>query len=93
LAALEGVRTYVMIGLSSWMSRRLGGSILGSSVTSALGHSNDPSVRGLRDLETVRGFLTGPGVFAVLDAPWVPVFLAVIFLVHPLLGWIATGGA
>lgn len=32
MAALEGVRTYVMIGLSSWMSRKLGGSILGSSV-------------------------------------------------------------
>jgi len=93
MAALEGVRTYVMIGLSSWMSRKLGGSILGSSVYSALGHSNDPSVRGLRDLETLRGFLTGPGVFAVLDAPFVPFFLAVIFFVHSLLGWIATGGA
>lgn len=93
LAALEGVRTYVMIGLSSWMSRKLGGNILGSSVRIALGQSNDPSVRGLRDMETVRGFLTGPGVFAVLDAPWVPVFLAVIFLVHPLLGWIASIGA
>lgn len=93
LAALEGVRTYVMIGLSSWMSRKLGGNILSSSVRIALGQSNDPSVRGLRDMETVRGFLTGPGVFAVLDAPWVPVFLAVIFLVHPLLGWIATIGA
>lgn len=93
LAALEGVRTYVMIGLSSWMSRRLGGDILGSSVRGALGHTNDPSVRGLRDLETVRTFLTGPAVFAVLDAPWVPVFLAVIFFVHPLLGWIATVGA
>ena len=93
LAALEGVRTYVMIGLSSWMSRKLGGNILSSSVRIALGQSNDPSVRGLRDLETVRGFLTGPGVFAVLDAPWVPVFLAVIFFVHPLLGSIATIGA
>jgi HlyD family type I secretion membrane fusion protein len=93
LAALESVRTYVMIGLSSWMSRKLGGAILGSSVTSALSQSNDPSVRGLRDLETVRTFLTGPGVFAVLDAPWMPVFLAVIFFVHPMLGWIATVGA
>lgn len=93
LAALEGVRTYVMIGLSSWMSGKLGGTILDSSVKSALNHTNDPSVRGLRDLETVRTFLTGPGVFAILDAPWVPIFLAVIFFVHPSLGWIATIGA
>lgn len=93
LAALEAVRTYVMIGLSGWMSRNLGGGVLASSVTSALSHSNDPSVRGLRDLEMLRTFLTGPGVFAILDAPWVPIFLAVIFFVHPLLGWIATLGA
>ena len=93
LAALEGVRTYVMIGLSSWMSGKLGGSVLGNSVTSALSHTNDPTVRGLRDLETVRAFLTGPGVFAILDAPWVPIFLAVIFFVHPILGWIASIGA
>lgn len=93
LAALEGVRTYVMIGLSSWMSGKLGGTILDSSVKGALDHTNDPSVRGLRDLETVRTFLTGPGVFAILDAPWVPIFLAVIFFVHPILGWIASIGA
>jgi len=93
LAALEGVRTYVMIGLSGWMSRKLSGNILESSVRSALRQSNDPSARGLRDMEMVRGFLTGPGIFAVLDAPWVPVFLAVIFFIHPLLGWIASIGA
>lgn len=93
LAALEAVRTYVMVGLSGWMSRRLGGSILGSSVTGALDQTNDPSVRGLRDLEMLRAFLTGPAVFAILDAPWVPIFLAVIFLIHPMLGWASTGGA
>ena len=32
-------------------------------------------------------------MFPILDAPWTPVFLAVIFLLHPVLGWIATGGA
>jgi ABC-type protease/lipase transport system fused ATPase/permease subunit len=40
LAALEGVRTYVMIGLSGWMSRKLSGNILESSVRSALRQSN-----------------------------------------------------
>jgi ATP-binding cassette subfamily C exporter for protease/lipase/ATP-binding cassette subfamily C protein EexD len=56
----------------------------------------DPAVvpvNGLRDVELLRGFLTGPGVLALLDAPWMLVFVSVIFLFHPLLGVIAAGGA
>lgn len=59
--------------------------------------SRDPAtavpVHGLRDVELVRGFLTGPGILALLDAPWMLVFVCVIFLFHPLLGMIAAGGA
>ncbi len=50
-------------------------------------------VNGLRDVEVLRGFLTGPGILALLDAPWMLVFVGVIFLFHPLLGIIAAGGA
>src|SRR6185437_16655798 len=51
------------------------------------------SAQGLRDLGTFRTFLTGPSMFPLLDAPWVPLYLIVIFLLHPVLGWIATGAA
>ena len=50
-------------------------------------------VHGLRDVELLRGFLTGPGMLSLLDAPWMLVFICVIFLFHPLLGMVATGGA
>jgi ATP-binding cassette subfamily C protein len=45
-----------------------------------------------RDLESVRQLLTGPAPFALFDMPWAPIFLAVIFLFHPFLGWIAVAG-
>lgn len=49
---------------------------------------------GLRDLEAVRQLLTGQAPFAFFDAPWTPLYLALIFLFHPLLGWLALfGGA
>lgn len=48
---------------------------------------------GMRDIEILRAFLTGPGTLALLDAPWVVVFVAVIFLFHPLLGFVALIGA
>ena len=47
----------------------------------------------LRDVQTVSQFLSGPGVRALLDLPWFPIFLAVIFLMHPWLGAFAAGGA
>ncbi|WP_299892758.1 type I secretion system permease/ATPase [uncultured Ruegeria sp.] len=48
----------------------------------------------LRDLESIQNLCSSPVLLAVMDIPWTPVFLAAIFLFHPLLGWLAmTGGA
>ncbi len=45
------------------------------------------------DVDKLRDFVTGQGIIAFLDAPWVPLFLALCFLFHPLLGLVATVGA
>ncbi len=47
---------------------------------------------GLQDLESVRRLMTAPVLMAVFDMPWTPVFLAGIFLFHPLMGWLAVLG-
>jgi len=93
LAALEAVRSFVMVRLSNWLDTQLSGDLLGGSVIDALVRGGEASVQGLRDLLTFRTFLTGPAIFPFLDAPWTPVFIAVIFLFHPLLGWLSIIGA
>ena len=47
----------------------------------------------VRDLDTVRNYIAGPGPLALFDLPWLPVYLAIVFLFHPVLGLLATGGA
>lgn len=47
----------------------------------------------LNDIDKVREFLTGQGILAFFDAPWVPLFLGLCFAFHPWLGMVATLGA
>lgn len=47
----------------------------------------------LSDIDKVREFMTGQGILAFFDAPFVPLFLALVFAFHPVLGLVATGGA
>ncbi|MEX1300310.1 MAG: type I secretion system permease/ATPase [Desulfotignum sp.] len=47
----------------------------------------------LRDIHTLRNYLGGNAVFAFFDVPWIFIYLLVIFLVHPILGLVATAGA
>src|SRR5262245_45077089 len=47
----------------------------------------------MRDLDQVRAFLSGIGPTAFLDMPWIPIFVIVLFLFHPVIGLTATVGA
>ena len=43
----------------------------------------------IADLTAIRQFLTGNGIFAFFDTPWTPIYIGVIFLLQPFLGWIS----
>ena len=47
----------------------------------------------LRDLDTMRSVLSGSGPAALFDLPWMPLYLAICFAFHPLIGVTALGGA
>ncbi len=47
----------------------------------------------MRDLEILRGFLSGPAVRGLFDMPWIPIFLLAVFIIHPYLGYLTLAGA
>jgi len=58
-----------------------------------LGGGGSDGLQPVRDLDRIRSFLSGIGPTALFDLPWIPVYLIVIFLLHPLMGWFAVAGA
>ncbi|MDX2263432.1 MAG: type I secretion system permease/ATPase [Hyphomicrobiales bacterium] len=57
------------------------------------GRSGSDASQAVRDLDSIRNFLWSPGPTAFFDIPWVPLYLGLIFALHPMLGSLAAGGA
>src|SRR3954453_8633049 len=92
LALLEAVRGQIMHRLATWVEHRVAPESFVRAIESTLrGRSYRMEV--LRDLAVCRGFLSSPGALSLYDVPWVPIYLAFIFLLHPVMGCIALGGA
>lgn len=92
-AGLDAIRAFSFIRISRWIDGRVGPMLMSSIIVEALDRSKTPSTVPLRSLSTFRVFLTGPGMLTMLDIPWVPVFLFIIYWVNPAMGMAAIGGA
>ena len=90
---LEVVRSRILAGAALAMDRRLGAVVLDRLLEGALRPGAEQSLHGMKDVATLRAFLTGPGIQALFDSPWLPIFIVIIFLFHPLMGAVALAGA
>jgi ATP-binding cassette subfamily C exporter for protease/lipase len=93
MALLEVVRSSVLIRVGNRLDMMLNKRIFTAAFERNLRRSGGNPAQALQDLASVRQFLTGNGLFAFFDAPWTPIYLVVIYLVHPLLGLITLIGS
>lgn len=91
-AMLDIARSRVLIRVSHWLDNYLSPQALARSADEIL-QGRAYGSQSLRDITNIRQFLGGNGIFTLCDSPWVPVYLLVIFFLHPLLGALATLGA
>ncbi len=92
LATLEAVRGQVMQRAAAWIEARVAPEGFERALEAQL-RGRPYRMEALRDLAVCRSWLGSPGALAVYDVPWVPIYLGAIFVLHPVMGCIALGGA
>ncbi len=80
VAALETIRSWVLVRVSARLDDMMGLRVLGATFERELRSSGHGTAQPLYDLATLRQTFTGPGLIAIFDAPWAPVYLVVIAL-------------
>jgi PrtD family type I secretion system ABC transporter len=92
MAGLDIIRSRILVRVGGQLDLKLSERVMSAQFRSVLNRQVGSPTQATRDFDTVRQFLTGAGIFAFFDAPWTPILLAVVFIFHPLLGFIALGG-
>jgi len=90
---LEFVRTRLLVRAGMQFDEVIASPVFHRVVTQKTASPGSRSEISLSDIDKVREFMTGQGILAFFDAPWVPLFLALCFAFHPWLGFVATAGA
>jgi ATP-binding cassette, subfamily C, bacterial exporter for protease/lipase len=89
MAISEWTRSRILVRAGLRFDDQLGTRVFNASFESSLNQSKVSPNRAFSDLITLRQFITGSGVFAFFDAPWAPIYIAVVFFLHPMLGILA----
>jgi len=86
---LDMMRRFILMRIAVETESKLGAPVLSAAAKSAQGGSSR-DFQTLADLQQLRGFITGPVILTMFDTPVSPVYLLVVFLIHPHLGFIVT---
>ena len=86
MAFAEWMRSRLLVRTGVRLDSQLSTLVFNASFEAHLSQSSSNPSRAFGDLIQIRQFLTGNGIFAFFDAPWTPIYMAVLFFLHPWLG-------
>jgi len=94
LGILDAIRGRILVRIGGALDETLSGRVYDTLMRLPLkiGARSD-ATQPLRDLDAVRSYLSGLGPVALFDLPWIPLYLAICFAFHPLIGFTALAGA
>lgn len=90
MGTLEWVRSQILVRVSTRLETLLNERLFKVAYKQALYSGGQrASSQPLDDLTALRQFMTGNGLFAFFDAPWLPIYIALMFVFHSMYGWMA----
>ncbi|DAB29297.1 MAG TPA: type I secretion system permease/ATPase [Sulfurimonas sp. UBA12504] len=89
MATLEIVRSKILVFVGNKLDSLLSKRVFESLFDLANKQGGKASSMPLNDLTQIRQFMTGQALFAFFDAPWMPIYIAVLFMFHPWFGYFA----
>jgi ATP-binding cassette subfamily C exporter for protease/lipase len=89
MAIAEWLRSRLLVRGGVRMDEALNGIVFNASFERHLKRAGRNPSEAFSDLTTIRQFLTGNGIFAFFDLPWTPIYIAVVFFLNPLIGWLS----
>ncbi len=92
MGILDHTRSRIMARVGARFQTRLDRRVFDAVVRKSAVAPDLQTQSGLADLEAVQRLLTSPVLMAFFDLPWTPIFVAGIFMFHPMLGWLAVAG-
>ncbi|MEQ5817768.1 type I secretion system permease/ATPase [Halomonas sp. SCS19] len=91
MGGLELMRSRILVRVGNRLDALISPRLYSAMFKRTLSSPGKPSAQPLNDLTSLRQFLSGNGLFAFFDAPWVPVYIGVLALFHPWFGLFALG--
>ena len=89
---LSFLRSRLLIHSGNWLENRLNDKLLTTMIQDASRIQKIGAGNALSDLNTLRNFLSGSPIMALFDMPWTPLLLGIMFILHPMMGLVATAG-
>jgi ATP-binding cassette subfamily C protein len=90
---LDAVRTRMLARIGAIFDEQVSPrAFAATQILPLAGARREQAMQPLRDLDQIRSFLGSLGPTALFDLPWMPLFFAGCFLLHPWLGWLAVAG-
>jgi ATP-binding cassette subfamily C protein PrsD len=94
LGLLDAIRGRILVRIGGALDETLSGRVYDTLVRLPLrAGARIDGTQPLRDLDAIRSYLSGLGPVALFDLPWIPLYLAICFVFHPLIGLTALAGA
>lgn len=86
LSLIQVARAFAINRMGSWFEQELSSKLFANAIrASVLGRVNSGSQQ-LRDLQSIKTFLTSPSLISILDIPWALIFVIVLFMIHSYMG-------